>query len=77
MKTRFNSFEEIDQRLKILQLQRSIRKEMLLFHSRKMTNALMPKNWLKTFDNVIYGAAFTWIVNRFLKRGKNIGTAAS
>ena len=72
MKTRFNSFEEIDQQLKILQLRRSIHREYLLLHSRKLKNAFIPKNWLKTFDGVIYGAAFSWVLKRFLRGRKKL-----
>lgn len=72
MKTSFNSFEEIDQQLKILQLQRSIHREYLLFHTKRMKNALIPKNLFKTFDGVIYGTAFSWMLKRFLKNRKKL-----
>ena len=70
MKTRFNSFEEIDQQLRILQLRRSIRREYLVFHTKKMKNAIIPKNWIKTFDGVIYGKAFSWMLKKFLRNRK-------
>lgn len=72
MKTEFNSFEEIDQQLKILDLQRSIHRESLMFHSRKIKQALLPKNWFKTFDNVIYGAVFSWTLKKLLGNRKKL-----
>lgn len=72
MKNSYNSFEEIDQQLKILQLRRSIHRESLLLHSRQIKNAILPKNWFKTFDKVIYSALFSWMLKGVLRKRKKL-----
>ncbi len=72
MKTRYDSFEEIDQQLKILQLRKSIDREYLLFHTKKLKNTLLPKNWLRTFDSVIQGALISWMLKRLMSKRKKL-----
>jgi len=52
MKTiKYTSFEEIDQQLKILWLQKEIAKENIKLGAKKTRHSLYPKNLLNSIDN--------------------------
>ena len=68
MRTNYNSFEEIDQRLDILRLQREINKEYMVLHSRKLKQALLPKYWVRNWENTLQGLMFSLVLRKLLKK---------
>ena len=68
MRTDYNSFEEIDQRLDILRLQKEINKEYTILHSRKLKEALIPKYWIRNWENTFQGILLSLMIRKLLKK---------
>lgn len=62
---KYNSFEEIDNHLKILKLQREIEKEQLVFNYKKAKILLYPKNIGLEIGDIIQQKLISLILNRF------------
>lgn len=73
----YSSFEEIDQHLKILWLQKEIAHENIKLGLKKTKNSLYPKNLLGAFDNFggtipfIQSMLITFITDKILKKIRN------
>lgn len=61
---KYNSFEEIDNHLKILKLQREIEKEQLVFNYKKAKILLYPKNIELEIGDIIQQKLISLILNR-------------
>ncbi len=68
MKKRFQSFEEIDDHLKILKLRKSIHKEYMVLHYGNLKNTLQPRRWFGHWDNTLQGFALSWALLKLLRR---------
>ena len=64
----YNSFEEIDQRLNILQLKKEINKEYMVLHSRNLKEALLPKYWIRNWENAFQSIVFSLVLRKLLKK---------
>ncbi|MCF6295356.1 MAG: DUF6327 family protein [Flavobacteriaceae bacterium] len=68
---RYNSFDEIDQRLKILSLQKEIDKENIKLNMHRSKNNLCPTNLLGGFDGFIQTVVLTFVTNKLFKKFSN------
>ncbi len=64
----FNSFDEIDQRLRILKLQREIDKEQLKGHVNNVKSSLYPTRLLGGFAGIAKKLLFSFVANKILKK---------
>ncbi|MGI9547380.1 MAG: DUF6327 family protein [Flavobacteriaceae bacterium] len=64
----YNSFEEIEDHLKILSLKRNIEKEQLKLHVNQMKVALYPRNFFRGFDGLFQGIALSLAIRKLLRR---------
>ncbi|MEZ2415571.1 DUF6327 family protein [Muriicola sp. E247] len=81
MNKRYSSFEEIDQQLKILELQRKLDWEHIKLNTQAVKQTLSPTNFSKKIENVflqaILGFALKKIVQiRSRRKHKEIASAA-
>ncbi len=68
---RYNSFDEIDQRLKILSLQKEIDKENIKLNMHRSKNSLCPTNLLGGFDGFIKTIVLTFVTNKLFRKFSN------
>ncbi len=68
MSTKFNSFEEIDDQLKILSLKREINKERVKLKFGDLKTHLYPMNILKGLDGKLTRILVPLVFTRLLKR---------
>jgi hypothetical protein len=61
----YNSFEEIDEQLKILRLRTAIHKESIAYNYNKLKVLLYPDNILAEIKNTIKERLIAWIVGRY------------
>ncbi|WP_273565717.1 DUF6327 family protein [Maribacter halichondriae] len=64
MITKYNSFEEIDARLKILRLQREIATENLKLHLNKVKSDLSPVQFFSGFKGSLQQMALTFALQK-------------
>lgn len=64
----YSSFEEIDQDLKRLNLERQIALEELKLTQNQLKTDLAPLNWLDSVLKVFYKYGFSILLNRLFKR---------
>ena len=64
----YSSFEEIDQDLKRLNLERQIALEELKLTQNQLKTDLAPLNWLDSVLKVFYTYGFSILLNRLFKR---------
>lgn len=64
----YSSFTEIDQRLKILSLQREIDKESLKLNLNRLKMDLYPTRFLGGFKGIIKKTLISFIATKLLKR---------
>ncbi|MCM4150266.1 hypothetical protein DHD05_01570 [Arenibacter sp. N53] len=64
----FNSFEEIDQKLRILKLQRAIDKEQLKGHLNNAKSSLYPTRLLGGFAGITKKLLISFVANKILKK---------
>jgi hypothetical protein len=67
MMKQYNSFEEIDTRLKILSLQREIDKESLKLNLKSSKRDLVPSMTMANFNSLIQRKLITWTIERLRK----------
>lgn len=68
MKIKYDSFEEIDTRLKILELQRQIGREYVKMEVNSIKNLIMPRNLWRMLENATQGVVISLLIRKFLKR---------
>ena len=68
MKKTFYSFQEIDDRLKILKLQKAIHKEYMVLHYSNLKSNLRPRRWLGQWDNALQGFALSWALLKLIRK---------
>ena len=64
----YQSFEEIDQDLKRIQLERQIAVEELKLTQNQIKDALAPLNWIETLVKMFYKYGFSVLIIRLFKR---------
>lgn len=64
----FNSFDEIDQKLTILKLQRQIDKEQLKVHFNNAKSSLYPTNLLGGFAGITKKLLISFVANKIIKK---------
>ena len=69
----YNSFEEIDNRLKILKLQREINKESLKLNLKHSKIDLTSLNVISSFNSYIQMKMITWITKNLRRYLNKIG----
>ena len=67
MSKQYNSFEEIDTRLKILSLQRKIDEERLKLNLKRSKTDLKCSNIFEGFNSLIQQKIISWLAKNFLK----------
>jgi len=67
-KPSFNSFDEIDQKLRILRLQREIDKEQLKVHLNTAKTSLYPTRLLGGFTGLTKKLVLSFVANKILKK---------
>ncbi len=68
MTKRFNSFEEIDEQLKILALKREIDKECAKLRVLDIKNHLYPVNLVRSMDGTIARVMIPLVISRIMKK---------
>ncbi len=68
MKKQYNSFEEIDAQLKILELRRQIGKEYVKLECNSIKNLMIPKNLFRSLENTFQGIVISLLLGKILKR---------
>ena len=68
MTKRFNSFEEIDEQLKILYLKREIDKECAKLRIYDIKNHLYPVNLVRSMDGTIARVMIPLVISRIMKK---------
>ena len=68
MTRRFNSFEEIDEQLKILALKREIDKECAKLRVLDIKNHLYPVNLVRSMDGTIARVMIPLVISRIMKK---------
>ena len=68
MKKQYNSFEEIDAQLKILELQRQIDKEYVKLECNTIKELIIPKNLLRSLENTFQGMVISILLGKVFKR---------
>ena len=68
MMKNYSSFTEIDQRLKILGLQREIDKESLKLNLHRLKIDLYPSRFMVGFKEIIQKSLISLVVTKLLKR---------
>ena len=68
MTRRFNSFEEIDEQLKILALKREIDKECAKLRISDIKNHLYPANLVRSMDGTIARVLIPLVISRIMKK---------
>ncbi len=71
MTKRFNSFEEIDEQLKILSLKREIDKECAKLRVNDIKTHLYPINLLRNADGVLTRVMVPYVLTRLMKKIKS------
>ncbi len=78
----YNSFVEIDERLRILRLQREIDTERIKLHLNQAKSSLYPTRWVGSFNGLIQKVILTLVIKklsgfsgRFRMLGRNRETA--
>lgn len=64
----FNSFDEIDQRLKILKLQREIDREQLKGHLNNAKSSFYPTRLLGGLGGITKKLLFSFVANKIFKK---------
>ena len=64
----YSSFSEIDQRLKILSLQREIDKESLKLNLNRLKMDLYPTRFISGFKGIVQKSLISFIATKLLKR---------
>lgn len=67
MTRRFNSFEEIDEQLKILALKREIDKECTKLRFQDIKNHLYPVNLVRGMDGALLRVMIPYVLTRVMK----------
>ncbi|MDX1769627.1 MAG: DUF6327 family protein [Arenibacter troitsensis] len=67
-KSEFSSFNEIDQELKILRLQRQVDREQLKFHLNGLKSNFYPTNILGGFKGVAKKLLLSFVAKKILKK---------
>lgn len=67
-KPSFNSFDEIDQKLKILKLQREIDKEQLKLHINNVKTTFYPTNLLGGASGIAQKLIISFVVKKLLRK---------
>jgi hypothetical protein len=73
----YNTFKEIDTRLKILRLQKEISLEQLHFHRQKINTHLRPAALSRQFGEHIKRTAFFFLAGFLLKKLRSLSTSKS
>ena len=68
MTKRFNSFEEIDEQLKIRDLKREIDKECAKLRIYDIKNHLYPVNLVRSMDGTIARVMIPLVISRIMKK---------
>tara|TARA_R110000868_G_scaffold150063_3_gene372997 strand:- start:61822 stop:62037 length:216 start_codon:yes stop_codon:yes gene_type:complete len=68
LKPSFNSFDEMDQKLRILKLQREIDKEQLKRHFNNAKSSLYPTRLLGGFAGITKKLVISFVANKILKK---------
>lgn len=68
MAKKYNSFEEIDAQLKIIELRKEISKEYVKLEIGTLKNLLNPKNWIRSFETGFQGLMISLFLTKLLKR---------
>ena len=68
MKKQYNSFEEIDAQLKILELRRQIDKEYVKLEFSTIKQLVLPRNLLRSLENTIQGVVISMLLGKLFKR---------
>jgi hypothetical protein len=68
MKKRFNSFEEIDAHLRILELQRKIDGEYVKLELHSIKDQLLPRNLIRSVENTFQGIVISLLLGKIFKR---------
>ena len=67
-KPSFNSFDEIDQKLRVLKLQREIDKEQLKLHINNAKSNFYPTNLLGGISGITQKLILSFVVKKLLRR---------
>ncbi|MET6989515.1 DUF6327 family protein [Sediminicola arcticus] len=65
---KYSSFEEIDDRLKILRLQRDISRESLKFNLKKSKETFYPSHIFGEFSGVIQKVLLSFVLKKVIKK---------
>jgi hypothetical protein len=65
---KYSSFEEIDDRLKILRLQRDISRESLKFNFKKSKETFYPSHIFGEFSGVIQKVLLSFVLKKVIKK---------
>lgn len=68
MKKQYNSFEEIDAQLKILELRRQIDKEYVKLECNTLKHLMIPRNLLRSLENTFQGMVISILLGKLFKR---------
>tara|TARA_R110000868_G_scaffold51310_1_gene162874 strand:+ start:295 stop:510 length:216 start_codon:yes stop_codon:yes gene_type:complete len=65
---KYSSFEEIDDRLKIVRLERDISRESLKFHLKKSKETFYPSHIFGEFSGVIQKVLLSFVLKKVIKK---------
>ncbi len=68
MNKRYNSFEEIDAQLKILELRREIGKEYVKLECNTLKNLMIPRNLVRSLESTFQGMVISMLIGKLIKR---------
>ncbi|MEN8789770.1 MAG: DUF6327 family protein [Flavobacteriaceae bacterium] len=68
MNRQYNSFEEIDAQLKILELRRQIDKEYVKLECSTLKHLMIPRNLWRSLESTFQGVLISLLVGKLLKR---------
>ncbi|MGB5236217.1 MAG: DUF6327 family protein [Flavobacteriaceae bacterium] len=68
MKKQYNSFEEIDAQLKILELRRQIDKEYVKLECSTIKHLMIPRNLVRSLESTFQGVVISLLLGKLFKR---------
>jgi hypothetical protein len=68
MKKRYNSFEEIDAQLKIMELRREIDKEYVKLECNTIKNLMIPRNLMRSLESAFQGVVISLLLGKLFKK---------
>ncbi len=68
MNRQYNSFEEINAQLKILELRRQIDKEYVKLECSTLKNLMIPRKLVRSLESAFQGAVISLLLGKLFKR---------